>query len=90
MAQIPDDVKWVLTSSAAGGARVPKRWVEVAAQRGEQRVECSRQAMQGGRAAGGRKLCVAQFPDSPKWGSITSIHDQPIHQLQLGNLLPQL
>ena len=54
MAQIPDAVKWVLTSCAAGGRGVPKRWVEVAAQRGEQRVECSRQAMQGEglRAAG--------------------------------------
>ena len=46
MAQIPDDVKWVLTSCAGAAAGVPKRWVEVAAQRAEQRVECSRLAMQ--------------------------------------------
>ena len=43
VAQIPDAVKWVVTSCAGG---VPKRWVEVAAQRAEQRVECSRLAMQ--------------------------------------------
>ena len=46
MAQIPDAVKWVLTSCAGAGRGVPKRWVEVAAQRAEQRVECSRLAMQ--------------------------------------------
>ena len=38
-----------------------------AAQPAEQRADCSRLAMQGGRAAGGWELCVAQIPDAVKW-----------------------
>ena len=38
-----------------------------AAQPAEQRADCSRLAMQGGRAAGGWELCMAQIPDAVKW-----------------------